>query len=134
MRVSAQLHVQTGMRQPSQVRRHDRNRAAEKSEGRNLHARVFDGQELADAAFGGGAQHVQGIEPAFFRPQLRLRRAAHRFAAALAETGSFLLICDHGKFEGLLGAHARRFVRGFRAGAAYGFGHQLERGFRRAPL
>src|SRR5579864_2952329 len=119
MRVSAQLHVQTGMRQPSQVGGHDRNRAAEKSEGRNLHARVFDGQELAHAPFGGLPQNVQGIEPALFRTQLRLRGAAHRFAAALAKARSFLLICDHEKSKSYSALTARpALCPVFAAGAA----------------
>lgn len=51
MRVSANLHAQSGDGRSGQIRRHHWRRAAEESKGRRCHAPHLDGNQLLHATF-----------------------------------------------------------------------------------
>src|SRR5579864_533503 len=82
--------MQTRIRQPPQVRCHDRHRTPEECEWRRLHPGVLDGQQLRYAALRRGPQNLDWIEPPFFRMQPRKLGAAYDFAPVLAKPDPLL--------------------------------------------
>src|SRR5262249_1707475 len=89
VRAAADLDLDARIRQARHVGRHEKRRAAEEGEGRNLHARVLHGQQIGNASVDGGTEHADGIEVAALRIQVRLRVAVDLLAQLFARVDSF---------------------------------------------
>ncbi len=90
MSVSAQLNVQAGVWQASQIRRHHSNRAAEERERRYAHARILNRQQLADSLGARREQYRDWIEIPALRVQKRVRLTRYFNPLLLAFLDSLL--------------------------------------------
>src|SRR5262249_50049415 len=62
MSVAAELYMQIGTRQPTEVGSHDGDRPAKERKWRLRHSRVLERQQCGHAVFGGVQQQFDGIE------------------------------------------------------------------------
>ena len=91
--VTADLGGHSAGRQAGQVSGHQRDRSAEKSEGRGGHTRHLDGNQPGHAATIGSHDQIKRIKAPFAVP-LPLRRAADQLTQAPPVTPEFLCIGD----------------------------------------